>query len=251
MPARSSAARPLGGRFFDGDAHFDAHRGGVRGIDAEAETRAVRDARRYRQLQRDGAPDDGPCRSRRRHGSVHVSPRPPHTWHVPRSGTSSGSTTPRVASRVDTETSVVSVSASAGSPRNESRTRATTCRPTENQSRFRRRSTRRPRRRDESCPTASARALDPSYRGSQQNQANDRSGSHACQGTAPMLSSSLTTTNKKHARRARMPALRLRRCGSSESQQVVRVPGNPSDTTRSTAEWVCPDCDYFEEAEGD
>jgi transposase-like protein len=43
-------------------------------------------------------------------------------------------------------------------------------------------------------------------------------------------------------------------CGSTmrlkETQQVVRVPGNPSDTTRSTAEWVCPDCDYFEEAEG-
>jgi hypothetical protein len=34
-------------------------------------------------------------------------------------------------------------------------------------------------------------------------------------------------------------------------QNVVRVPGNPDDTTRSTAEWVCPDCDYFEEAEGD
>ena len=34
-------------------------------------------------------------------------------------------------------------------------------------------------------------------------------------------------------------------------EQVIRVPGNPSDTTRRTAEWVCPDCDYFEEAEGD
>ena len=44
-------------------------------------------------------------------------------------------------------------------------------------------------------------------------------------------------------------------CGSTmrlkETQQVVRVPGNASDTTRGTAEWVCPDCDYFEEAEGD
>jgi hypothetical protein len=34
-------------------------------------------------------------------------------------------------------------------------------------------------------------------------------------------------------------------------QHVVHVPGNPADTTQSTAEWVCPDCDYFEEAEGD
>jgi hypothetical protein len=44
-------------------------------------------------------------------------------------------------------------------------------------------------------------------------------------------------------------------CGSSmrltQTQHVVRVPGNPNDTTRTTAEWVCPDCDYFEDAEGD
>lgn len=40
--------------------------------------------------------------------------------------------------------------------------------------------------------------------------------------------------------------MRLRR-----SQDVVHVPGNPEDTTRRTAEWICPDCDYFEEAEGE
>jgi len=34
-----------------------------------------------------------------------------------------------------------------------------------------------------------------------------------------------------------------------EQQSVVTVPGNPSATTRQTREWVCPDCDYFEEAE--
>jgi hypothetical protein len=34
-----------------------------------------------------------------------------------------------------------------------------------------------------------------------------------------------------------------------EQQSVVKVPGNPSVTTRKTREWVCPDCDYFEEAE--
>jgi ssDNA-binding Zn-finger/Zn-ribbon topoisomerase 1 len=34
-----------------------------------------------------------------------------------------------------------------------------------------------------------------------------------------------------------------------ESQTTDRVPGNPSATTRTTREWVCPDCDYFEEAE--
>jgi C4-type Zn-finger protein len=31
---------------------------------------------------------------------------------------------------------------------------------------------------------------------------------------------------------------------------VARIPGNPSDTTLPSAEWVCPDCDYYEEAEG-
>ena len=36
-----------------------------------------------------------------------------------------------------------------------------------------------------------------------------------------------------------------------ESQTVVRVPGNPTPTPRTTREWVCPDCDYFEDAEGE
>ena len=42
-------------------------------------------------------------------------------------------------------------------------------------------------------------------------------------------------------------------CGGSmrlrEQQSVVQVPGNPGATTRTTREWICPDCDYFEEAE--
>ena len=42
-------------------------------------------------------------------------------------------------------------------------------------------------------------------------------------------------------------------CGGTmrlkRTQTVVRVPGNPTATARNTAEWVCPDCDYFEEAE--
>ena len=42
-------------------------------------------------------------------------------------------------------------------------------------------------------------------------------------------------------------------CGGTmkrrETKSVTRVPGNPSATTRTTTEWVCPDCDYFEEAE--
>ncbi len=33
------------------------------------------------------------------------------------------------------------------------------------------------------------------------------------------------------------------------TETVVHVPGNPHDTTRSSSEWLCPDCEYFEEAE--
>jgi hypothetical protein len=42
-------------------------------------------------------------------------------------------------------------------------------------------------------------------------------------------------------------------CGETmrlqEIEAVVQVPGNPEPRTRRTREWVCPDCDYFEEAE--
>lgn len=32
---------------------------------------------------------------------------------------------------------------------------------------------------------------------------------------------------------------------------VDRLPGTNESKTRETTEWVCPDCDYFEEAEDD
>ena len=42
-------------------------------------------------------------------------------------------------------------------------------------------------------------------------------------------------------------------CGGTmrprDVKSVVRLPGNPSATTRVSREWVCPDCDYFEEVE--
>ena len=40
--------------------------------------------------------------------------------------------------------------------------------------------------------------------------------------------------------------MRLRR-----TETVVQIPGNPHGTTQASREWVCPDCDYFEEADGD
>jgi uncharacterized protein with PIN domain len=43
-------------------------------------------------------------------------------------------------------------------------------------------------------------------------------------------------------------------CGGSmqlkRRQSVTQVPGNPRPTVQQTAEWICPDCEYFEEAEG-
>ena len=36
-----------------------------------------------------------------------------------------------------------------------------------------------------------------------------------------------------------------------ESQTVTYIPGNPKATTHTTREWVCPDCDYFEDADAE
>ncbi len=33
------------------------------------------------------------------------------------------------------------------------------------------------------------------------------------------------------------------------TESVVQVPGNPKATARRSTEWICPDCDYFEEAD--
>ena len=50
-----------------------------------------------------------------------------------------------------------------------------------------------------------------------------------------------------------MPSRECPMCGSImrlEIKQIAtRVPGNPAPTRHTSAEWICPDCDYFEEAE--
>ena len=42
-------------------------------------------------------------------------------------------------------------------------------------------------------------------------------------------------------------------CGGTmhleDKEAIVHVPGNPTPTKTPFREWVCPDCDYFEEAE--
>lgn len=42
-------------------------------------------------------------------------------------------------------------------------------------------------------------------------------------------------------------------CGGTmqlrRTQSFVQVPGHPQPTARTSTEWICPDCDYFEDAE--
>ncbi len=44
-------------------------------------------------------------------------------------------------------------------------------------------------------------------------------------------------------------------CGTTmrltHTEQVANIPGNPQPTARRIPEWVCPECDYFEEVEKD
>jgi len=43
-------------------------------------------------------------------------------------------------------------------------------------------------------------------------------------------------------------------CGAtmqiSEREVIDRVPGTPQTNTVHVREWVCPECDYFEDVEG-
>ena len=32
-------------------------------------------------------------------------------------------------------------------------------------------------------------------------------------------------------------------------ENVTRLPGSPQEVKTETREWICPECDYFEEAE--
>ncbi len=51
-----------------------------------------------------------------------------------------------------------------------------------------------------------------------------------------------------------MPATReCPLCGGTmrliDRETIVQVRGNPQPSTARSREWVCPDCDYFEEAD--
>jgi hypothetical protein len=50
-----------------------------------------------------------------------------------------------------------------------------------------------------------------------------------------------------------MPDKECPLCGAvmhlRRSETMVQIPGNPGPTARVSTEWMCPDCDYFEEVE--
>jgi YgiT-type zinc finger domain-containing protein len=50
-----------------------------------------------------------------------------------------------------------------------------------------------------------------------------------------------------------MPAKDCPLCGGTmrlrQTETTVQIPGNPRATIRRLTEWICPNCDYFEEAE--
>lgn len=33
------------------------------------------------------------------------------------------------------------------------------------------------------------------------------------------------------------------------TEQIVRIPGHPQAQPQIATEWICPDCDYFEDVE--
>ena len=80
--------------------------------------------------------------------------------------------------------------------------------------------------------------------------AYDRSRLRACQDNGAMVASaqSLQAVTRIMPVTKECPL-----CGGtmqlSVKEAVVQVPGNPKPSASKTREWVCPDCDYFEEAD--
>jgi len=64
-----------------------------------------------------------------------------------------------------------------------------------------------------------------------------------CQGNARVLPSTKIMPGTKECPLC-AGTMRLR-----ETKTVTHIPGNPKDSERTSREWVCPDCDYFEEAD--
>ena len=77
----------------------------------------------------------------------------------------------------------------------------------------------------------------------------------ACQRRALVLPSVNVSTSSLRSTKIMPRAKECPMCGTTmrikRTEQILRVPGNPRPTTRSSTEWICPECDYFEEAEED
>jgi len=69
----------------------------------------------------------------------------------------------------------------------------------------------------------------------------------ACQGSGPVLGF-CTVARDTHAKECPL-------CGGTmrlkHTEHIVHISGNPQGTKHTTDEWTCPDCDHFEEAEGE
>jgi YgiT-type zinc finger domain-containing protein len=65
-----------------------------------------------------------------------------------------------------------------------------------------------------------------------------------------MLSEALAGASVRQMTRKECPL-----CGElmdrRDTTTTTQIPGNPKPTVHAVHEWVCPDCDYFEEAGGD
>jgi hypothetical protein len=126
------------------------------------------------------------------HGSVQTSPRPPQPRHNPRIGSSSGTIVPRRASRFDRRTSRVTVPLSRPSSPRKGVARAI------DEPADRRKVDRdlvleavlSSPRRSAHCRERQRSARHEMDRVARSSHVNDRSGSHACQDSVPVLPSS-------------------------------------------------------------
>ena len=170
--------------------------------------------------------------------SVQVSPRPPQARTCRATGTSSGTTVPRRASRPRRDTSVgLQHRRRFAAPRRETR-RASARRgdrPTESRSRSRRRSTRGHPWRDQSRSRAAA---DGSDRDSHRSSSSTiGAGFPPCQRLPSVHASANVHATMADARECPL-------CGGTmrlkHTEQTVHIPGNPKPTTRQISRMGVP-----------
>ena len=188
-----------------------------------------------RRAGRDGAPSASPVPSQGSQRSDQTSPRPPHARHTLRTGTSSGTVTPSNASRGERCSSADS----------------------------RRRRLVVARRRDEAFAhpfdrRVQRRKIDRHFVGEPRGAARDRHRKHA-PGRAPVvtranrvvphrLSRYVSITSFERWSRKNVPMCG-ERCGCTRANRPIACPALRETRTKPVREWICPECDHFEDAE--